>query len=397
MKEWFKTLKRDPENSIKIKIAQSLSNQEDVIALSVADSDYETSDAIKEALLQRVNHGAFGYLKTPDNYEDIIKAWYQRRYQVSLKKEWIFPAPKVLNAIAMALMTFTHKGDGVIIQTPVYHVFKPLITDNELRIIENKLIYQDNTYSIDFKDLEEKMKQAKVLLLCQPHNPVGRNYNKTELDKIVNLAKKHDTLIISDEIHSDIMMANQEFYSLANYFDSHDQLIVIGAPSKTFNIAGLQIAQVIIGNQSLRKKLKAHFTKTHISYPNVLALAALEAAYTKSDDWVDAQNNHIYHNYQYLVKTLTTRYKGIKIAPLEATYLSWINIGFTNSDSKSLVKHLAKNGLVVSDGSSFANEPIPFIRLNLACSKEQLKEALNRFIKTIDTILNDYQKEGRYD
>jgi len=387
MTDLFKTLKRTENNSIKMAMANQFSDHEDVIALSVADSDYETSPEIKQALLDRVSHGAFGYLKTPSDYESTIQKWFRRRYNVQIKTSWVFPAPKVLNAIALAINAFTKPKDDIIIQTPVYHMFYPVIKDNDRNIKESKLLKTEQGYHIDFVDLENHFKKgAKAFLLCQPHNPVGRTFTYKELEKIVALAKQYDVIIISDEIHADIIMPNHTFYSVAHFFDVFEKIIIIGAPSKTFNIAGLQIANVVIKNDTIRNNIKALYNNYHIAYPNVLAIEALRAAYQKSEYWVDAQNIHIYNNYQTLVKKLTNKYKDIWIAPLEATFLAWLDLSFTKQKSPVITKALAKQGLVVSDGLQFHKSHDSFVRINLATSKARLDEALNRFIKAIDTL-----------
>ena len=254
MNKWFNTLNRSNTDSIKWRLAEEKCEGTDCFTFSIADSDYETAPVVKDALLDRVKHGAFGYAGKGNDYEEVIVSWYKDRYLVDITKESIIPAPTVLNALSVAIDCLTEKNDSVIIHTPVYHVFKPVIEHNDRKIVENPLKLDGDYYKIDFDHLENLFKSGiKNFVLCNPHNPVGRVWTKKELDTLVDLAIKYDVLIISDEIHSDIIMPGYKFTSLAKYFNMHDKIIVISAPTKVFNIAGLQIAQMIIENKEIKK------------------------------------------------------------------------------------------------------------------------------------------------
>ncbi|MDA3932611.1 MAG: PatB family C-S lyase [Tenericutes bacterium] len=384
MKNWFKTLNRKHTDSIKWKLAEEKCEGTDCYTFSIADSDYETAPSVKEALLNRVNHGAFGYAGKGEDYEDIIISWYKNRYHINLSKESIIPTPTVLNALSVAIDVLTDIDDNVIIQTPVYHVFKPVIEHNKRKVVENPLLVNEKYYEMDFKNLESLFQSgSNTFVLCNPHNPVGRVWTKEELDKLVDLAKEYNVLLISDEIHSDIIMPGYEFTSLARYFKKYENIIVISAPTKVFNIAGLQIAQMIVENQTINQILKYEYLRLHLTTPNLLALTALKAAYTKGVEWLNAQNKHIQGNYDYMKSYLEQYNNLFKVYPLEGTYLSWIQVNIKDLTAKDFVEELMKYGVFLSAGEKFGNCD-NFIRASLACSREQLETGLkemNKYLK----------------
>ncbi len=380
MGEYFKTLNRKNTDSIKWKLANNNTNSKEIYTFSIADSDYETAPAVKEALLNRVKHGAFGYALTGEEYFDIIYKWYKFRYQVEINKEEIIPCPTVLNGLGICLELFSKPKEKILIQIPVYHVFKRVIETNQRKVETNPLLLNNNNYQMDFNDLENKFKAGvKVFVFCSPHNPVGRVWKKHELDELVKLAKKYNVLIISDEIHSDIIMPDNNFISLASYFNQYNNIIIISAPTKVFNIAGLQIAQIITSNKKLSNMIKDKYAKLHLLTPNLIAITALKAAYTNGGKWLDLQNKHIYENYLYM-KNYFSKYKNIlQPMPLEGTYLAWVKINIPGYDSTKLTKELEAEGIFLSDGIKFGNDK-NFVRISLACSTEQLKKGLNKIV-----------------
>lgn len=387
-KKWFKTLNRKHTDSIKWQRAQKECQNTECYTFSIADSDYETAPPIKEALLKRVKHGAFGYAGKGDDYEELIVEWYKKRYDVSISKSSIIPAPSVLNALSIAIDLSSDVGDGIIIQTPVYHVFKPVIEHNHREVIDNPLRIENDKYKMDLKGLEDLFKQGhKVFVLCNPHNPVGRVWTYETLKKLMEVAKKYDVLIISDEIHADIIMPDYHFTSMAEFFNDYDQIIVISAPTKVFNIAGLKIAQVIVENRQLNKSIKDMYIKLHLSTPNLLALTAIKAAYQDGEAWLEAQNRHIYGNYQYM-KSFLEAYSFFKVFPLQGTYLSWIQFKHPDISASQFVKDLKAYGIFLSEGEKFGHGE-DFLRASLACSKEQLKtglEEMDKYLKNKDLV-----------
>jgi cystathionine beta-lyase len=377
MQNWFKTLNRKKTDSIKWDLAEKECQGTDCCLFSIADSDYETAPVVKEKMIERVNHGAFGYVNKGENFETIIKDWYDRRFSVKIDEKMIVSTPSVLNSISVVIQTLTQKNDGIIIQSPVYHMFREVIKHNDRQIIDNPLKQKDLVYSMDINHLESLFKQGyQTLILCNPHNPVGRVWSKEALSQLVKIAKKYDVLLISDEIHADIIMPHYQFYSLAHFFNQYDQIIVISAPTKVFNIAGLQIAQMIIGNERLRNKIVDAYSRLHLIRPNLMALVALKSAYQYGASWVDAQNQHIYENYIYLKETLEDL-EGFTIYPLEGTYLVWIKVHLPNQSVSEFVENLKKYGVFVSLGEKFVNGE-DYIRFSLACSRQQLEKGLSK-------------------
>lgn len=395
MSDLFKTVKRINTDSIKWAMAKQETGSEDTLAFSVADSDYETAPEIKKALMKRVEHGAFGYARADKAYYEVVKDWMMRRYDVNIDVKTIAPIPKVLTALSMLIQSLTEKNDKIVLQTPVYHAFRPVIEDNDRVIVDNPLIKDDTThrYIMDLGHLEETFKNgAKMMVLCSPHNPVGRVWTYHEIRDLVKLCKEYDVPLISDEIHSDIIMDGKAFTSTARFFDIHDKIVVLNAPSKTFNIAGLQSGNMIIENEALRKKVTHALKAIHMSMPNVLSMQALKAAYTECDYWVDAQNAHIKANFETMKHMLESEFEGIEITPLEGTYLAWMDIGFTGLTSTTFKKRLAKEKrMVVAKGVKFKDGTDSHIRLNLACSESMLKDGMNRMIECITEIKKEAQ------
>ena len=388
MRTYFKKIKQTKEHSIKYHVHTQGFPSKKLIALSVADSDYKVSPAIQKAIKKDIKHGFLGYFGNPDDYCQTIQTWFLKRYQVNIDTSWVVAAPKVLNAIAVTIQTLLKKGSRILIQTPVYHVFKPVILKNECDVVENKLIIKDQRFDIDFEQLDKDLsEQIDMFIFCSPHNPVGRVYSKVEIEKVVNLCKKHDVFLISDEIHADLIMPGYTFFSTGHLLNGFDKLIIISAPSKTFNVAGLQIAHLIIANPHIREKIINAYQKLILSSPNRLAHRALKAAYLHSDHWVEAQNSHIYTNYHRLEEMITLNHKDLWLTPLEGTYLAWLNIKCLNIDSQTFVNNLVKEeGLVLSPGQAFSEDADDFVRINLATSKKAFKEAIKRLNKYLISI-----------
>ncbi len=369
----FNRLNRLNTDSIKWKLAKEENGRDDVLTFSIADSDYETAPEIKTALKSRVNHGAFGYTDSSD-YASVVQEWYLKRYSTVIDKEQIISAPTVLNAISVVISLFTKENEGVIVQTPVYHVFKPIIEDNNRFVIDNKLYVTNRSYRMDLINLEEWFQTGvKTIIICSPHNPVGRVWTKNELTRLVELCKKYQVLIIADEIHSDIIMQGNTFFSLASFFSDYNNIIVISAPTKTFNLAGLQIANIISGKSELHEEIKNEYKRLHLLTPNLMALTALKAAYKDGEKWLEEQNIHIYKNYC-LISEYFKDNSEIEVFPLEGTYLAWVKL---KMNSNRFVKAMTKEGVVLSDGKKFG-EDNDFIRINLACSEEQLLAGITK-------------------
>lgn len=349
----------------------------------VADSDYKTLEEISLSLVERSKHEAYGYTICSDSYYQSVINWFKETKDVALKKEWIVPFCGVVTTLYLSIHLFTKKKDFVTINTPVYNPFYYVINKNKRGMLCNKLVEINDTYEIDFNDLEEKLSKCKMYILCNPHNPVGRSFNKEELDKIVELCKKHKVILVVDEIHSDIILDDNKFISIANYFDVYDKIIMCTAPSKTFNIAGIQCANIIIKNKAIRLKFKDLIEAMSLSSPNVFALCACESAYTYGREWVKQQNKYIAKSRDYVYSFFKERVPKAKLYKLEATYLMWINLEFLHTNSDEMVKELKEFGVWVNGGKVYGEDYSGYIRLNIACPFAQLKEGLERIEKYI--------------
>jgi len=373
----FETLDRRRTASAKWDGAIRKYGRENLLVFSIADSDYKSAPPIIEALKKRVEHGAFGYTMIEKDYLDTIRNYYERRYGVSVKRNWILAAPKVLNALSFLINELTDEKEKVAIQTPVYNMFPPVVKDNGRRLIENALIKEKGRYQMDLKTLEKQFQSGvRILILCNPHNPVGRVWTEAELGALVSLCRRYDVHLISDEIHADIIMDDHRFVSLAHYIESYSKISIVNAPSKTFNIAGIQVSYLIIPDNTLRSALKKTYKALFLSTPNALGMTALKAAYTECDDWLEAQNRHIAANYRYLKDFFDGHIGKDLVTPLEATYLVWVDIRFTGLTSKAFVEGLAQKGAVLASGRDYGVHGEGYVRINIACSTSQLKQGL---------------------
>lgn len=380
--EDFSTLDRSNTAAAKWEMAKKRLGRDDILVFGVADSDYEAPKEVKAALQERAQHGAHGYTMADEAYYDAVRDFTERRYGLAVAKDWILPAPKVLTALAVMIRAFTEKGAKILIQTPVYNNFPPLAEANDRILVKNSLPRRNGRFVMDFADLEEKFSQGvEAMVLCNPHNPVGRVWQKEELSRLVTLCKKHGVYLLSDEIHADIIMKGHRFTSAGAFFDVCERIAVVTAPSKTFNIAGLHSANIIIKDESLRKKTKKALRSLFLGAPNLLAMEALKAAYSRCDYWVDAQNDHVGKNYETLCAAFRSWNENVYVAPLEGTYLAWVDVSAFGLTGEAAAERLAETGVVVADGGVYGEEGKDYLRINLACSKEQLEAGLVRMEK----------------
>lgn len=355
-----------------------IKEKDDILPFWIADSDYQTAKPIEDALVARIKNGAFGYTYLDDEYYKIVKDWVLRRYGYQIEADWIVPTPGIVTALSFAVNIFTNIHAKVIVQSPVYNPFYSIITNNDRVIVENKLLLEANSYVMDFVNLELLLQEgAEMLILCNPHNPVGRVWTEAEIKKVVTLCKKYKCLLVSDEIHCDLVFKDYQFISVGKWLEINDQVIICTAPSKTFNIAGLMTSNIIIQNSLLREKFKYELKTRAICEPNLLGIEACKAAYTKCDDWLDEQMEHIYQNSQIVYQYFKKHIPEAKIAKLEGTYLMWIDMRFLNLSSADLVKKLIEYGILVNSGAAYGTDYDGFIRFNIACCKKQLQAGLD--------------------
>lgn len=352
----------------------------------IADSDYKTFEGIKEKIIERANHEAYAYTYASDSYYKAVINWYKDTKNVKLKKEWIVPFSGVVTALYLSVMLYTKKKDYVTISTPVYNPFFDVILGNGRGLLENKLVIDGNTYKIDFDDLDDKLSKSKMFILCSPHNPVGRCFRVDEIKQIVELCKKHKVILVCDEIHSDIIMNDSKFTSIIEFLDDYNKIIVCTAPSKTFNIAGIQCANIIIKNKTLREKFTNLISAASMSTPNIFALTACKEAYTNGKKWMEEQNRYLTNTRDYVYDFFKKFIPKAKVFKLEATYLMWIDMSYLGLTQDALVDGLKKAGVVINSGTKYSPDYVGYIRLNIACPLEQVKKGLERIRKFVEEI-----------
>lgn len=373
---------RKGTKSLKYDFAVRRGKPEDVLPLWVADMDFKTSSYVTDALSRMAEHGIFGYSESEDDYFDALKSWMKRRHDWDVEESWLIKTPGIVFALAMAIKAYTKEGDGVIIQQPVYYPFSEVINDNGRKLVNNPLVRdEDGRYGIDFDDFERKIvgENVRLFILCSPHNPVGRVWTKEELVRLGDICVKHNVVIISDEIHSDFIFegTHHVFSTVGDSF--RDNCIVCTSPSKTFNIAGLQISNIFIENRELRRKFKEQVNKSGYSQVSLAGLVACEAAYRHGDEWFDAVLKYIRSNAEFAKEYIEKNIPKVKMTRLEGTYLIWLDFKAYGLDDKELDHRILYDaGLWLDGGSMFGRDGRGFQRVNIACPRAVLKEALDR-------------------
>lgn len=354
----------------------------DVLPFWVADMDFPIAREIQEALTNRCAHAIFGYSESDEKYFNAVHDWYTKHFHWDTKIEWLTKTPGVVFALAMAVKAFTQKGEGVLIQQPVYYPFTEVIEDNERKLVNSPLILKGEHYAIDFSDLEKQIieNNVKLMLLCSPHNPVGRVWTRAELQKVGDICLKHGVIIVSDEIHGDFVWENNQQTVFATLGEKYAQnCVVCTAPSKTFNIAGLQISNIFIPNITLRRKFRKQVAAAGYSQVNTLGLVACQAAYTYGEDWLRQVKAYIYSNINFVEDYLAQNLPQIKLIRPEGTYLVWLDCSALGLDAASREEWLwHKAHLWLDGGGIFGAAGANFERINVACPKATLLQGLEQ-------------------
>lgn len=366
----------------------------DIIPLWVADMDFKVAPAILEALQARVEHGVFGYTYVPDEYYRAVESWYRDRYGVTLGPD-VRPiyTQGVVPAISATIKALTRPGDGVAVMTPVYNCFFSSIRNNGCMMADIQLIRIDSsdsfTYRIDFDSLEKALADERipVLLFCNPHNPACRAWTREELQRVYDICRATGTTLLSDEIHGDLVMPGYTFTPVSSLDgDPLAHTVTFSSPSKAFNIAGLQIANIITSSPRLRYLIDRAINDNEVCDVNPFGVTALIAAYSHGASWLDSLRSYIHDNYLYLIETLHTHLPQVKVARLEATYLAWLDISFTGMSDEKLEEYLKERHRVwLNAGSMYGTQG--YLRVNLATSRDHLAEGLDRMIKGINQLL----------
>ena len=387
--DFDKLTERRNTNSVKWDEAED----SQIIPMWVADMDFETAPCIIEALKKRVNHGIFGYTLVPDSYYESIINWFKRRHQWNIEREWIQYTSGVVPAISAIVKALTQPGDKVLIQTPVYNCFFSSIRNNGCEIVESPLVvdYTNEdvpTYQIDFDDFERKAADpaVKLFILCNPHNPAGRVWTREELEHMNDICMKHGVKVLSDEIHCELIIGNHQFTPFASISkECLDNSITCNSPSKSFNIAGLQIANIISNDPTTRRLIDRAININEICDVNPFGVIALQEAYNNGEPWLLELNRYLEGNYQALRTFFKQHLPHLKVFKLEGTYLVWVDISATGKSTDEITNLLLNEAKVmVNKGTMYGKTAGEgYIRINIACPRSRMLEGLERMVKVL--------------
>ena len=373
---------RKNTNAIKYDLAKKRGKPEDAVSLWIADMDFPTAPCIQKAVAEKAAHGIWGYSRPDSRYYDALKKWYKERHNFEVQNEWVVNTPGVCFALATAVKAFTNEGESVLIQKPVYYPFFNIINSLQRKVVNSSLILKNNHYEIDFDDFERKIVQenVKMFILCSPHNPGGRVWTKQELQKISEICLAHNVLVVSDEIHSDITFGSNVHTVYGSLSEQAlKNSIICTAPSKSFNLAGLQFSNIFIADEKLRKAFSKELDKTGYDEPSVFGIVAATAAYSEGADWFDSVKSYIWENILFAKKYIEENASQIKVLVPEGTYLLWLDFSKTGlSDSEINDRVLNKAKVWLDSGSMFGKEGEKFQRINCATPRIILEDALKR-------------------
>jgi cystathionine beta-lyase len=380
---------RSGTNSIKHDFKHEVFGTDDIIPMWVADMDFRTPDFIMKAVRKRTEHEILGYTKRSPGFYQAIKDWYKRRQNWNIETDWIIFSPGVVPALHFAIRAFTSPGDKIIIQPPVYHPFSSVITGNQRIILNNPLKLIKGKYFMDLDNLKEQLdERVKLILISHPHNPVGRIWTPEELSELANICLAKNILIVSDEVHSDIIMPGQKHIPLAAISTSFSEITISCiAPSKTFNVAGLSTSAVVISNNAKRKIFAREVETSHLWVGNIFGNIALETAYKNGDDWLDQLNQYLSGNFKFLDSYLKKSIPEVKLVWPDATYLAWLDMRGLNLDDTTLKDFMInKAGIGCNDGPSFGIGGEGFQRMNIGCPRALLNKAIDQLRNAVDNL-----------
>lgn len=362
----------------------------DILALTVADMDFRVAPEIVKAIIESANHGIYGYTNISDNYIDLTRLWIEKQYHWKPLTDWIVFCPRIINALAQIIQNFTKERDKVLVTTPLYDPIQSIIRLNKRELITSSLVLVDDHYTIDFADFTEKLKSGvKVFVAVSPHNPTGRVWTASEIEKIVELCRANNVLLIADEVHADFIWEGA-FTSFGHYFDRYDHMIIGVSASKTFNIPGIEAASVIIKNENLRENFKSWLRSAGFHNPNYFCNPAVEAAYSKGEEWLCLVKKEILQNRNYTIRYINEECAPCKVVKGEGTFLLWIDysaLKIEETELNNLLIHQAK--VACSMGSDFGREGIGYFRINIAQPSALLQRALSNIKKLIKEVRNE--------
>lgn len=353
----------------------------------VADMDFATAPAVREAIERRASHGVFGYCIVPDLWYEAYMGWWGRRHHFSMEKDWLIFCTGVVPAISGIVRKLTTPAEKVLVQSPVYNIFYNSILNNGRQVLENRLVYDGDGYSVDFDDLEEKLAdpQTTLMILCNPHNPIGKIWDKDTLQRIGELCAKYHVSVLSDEIHCDLTDPGYQYTPFASVSDlCRENSITCIAPTKAFNLAGLQTAAVVVPDKTLRHKVWRGLNTDEVAEPNAFAVDAAVAAFTKGEEWLDELREYILENKKLAADYIEKEIPQIRVVPSQATYLMWLRYSDDMGSASGAAEHIRRTtGLYLSDGAQYGGGGEDFLRLNVACPSMVLADGLERLKKGI--------------
>jgi cystathionine beta-lyase len=379
---------RDNTNSLKYDFASRCGKPEGLLPLWVADMDFKTPEPVVEALVEKSRHGIFGYSESGQDYFFVLKDWFKTNFNWNIQPDWLVKTPGVVFAIATAIRGMTDKGDGVIIQQPVYYPFAEIIRRNDRNLVVNQLVYKNGKYTIDFDDFENKIieNNVKLFILCNPHNPVGRVWTQEELIRLGDICLKNGVTVISDEIHQDFIYPGHKHLVFADLKPEFlSMTITCTAPSKTFNLAGLQISNIFIQNRKIRHQFIDEMNKCGYDQLNIMGIVACAAAYSKGREWLKELKTYLVGNLEFVRSFLNERLPQVKLIEPEGTYLIWLDfneLGLNDKELEELIIH--KAGLWLDEGSMFGAGGEGFQRINIAAPRVILEQALTQLEQAVN-------------
>lgn len=379
---------RSGTNCIKWDCCEDRFGSSDVIPMWVADMDFRTVPAISEALVTRAQHAIYGYTDNTDAEKQAEIGWLKRRYNLDAQKDWIMYSPGVVDSIFFSVRCLTEKGDKVLIQPPVYGPFFRAIKLFEREMVENHLILTENGWQMDFETLEKQFAEGvKLMIFCNPHNPIGRVWTRDEVQRLVNLANKYNVIIVSDEIHSDFNFGRIPHTRILS-LENSDNCVMLTSATKSFNLAGLRQSSILVKNEELREKIREEIKRCHAGTPNIFGGIAQTTAYSCGDEWMDAVVEYIRENRDFVVDYFAKNIPEIKVYPQDGTYLMWLdcrNVGAEHEEFCRLLQEKAKVGL--NDGTEYGETGRGYFRLNLATQRakvEKTAKAIEELVRSIN-------------
>ena len=354
----------------------------DIIPLWIADVDFESPKEVKEAIVRRAEHGVYGYTFAMGDYLESVAGWYRREYGLDVKAEWVCPTYGVVTALYFSLLALTKPGDAVMVNTPIYDPFYAIVRNTGRTLVESPLIHEDDSYRLDFEDMEEKMRQGvKLLIFCNPHNPTGRVWTREEMKQVVDLCNKYNVYLDSDEIHGDLALFGNTYVSALAFPEVYDKLSVYTAPGKTFGLAGMIASNLLIPDETVRNQVSGALRGAWIMSPNIFGLEATKAAYDHGAQWLKEEKAYLEENSRFVAEYIREHMPQVKVTKHEGTYLMWIDFGCLGLGDDLYHTLVEECRVGFGEGAQYGEGGKNFVRLNIGCSRELLKEALESVTK----------------